>query len=89
MKELEKLEKIKDEAEPISEFLCWIQENKKYALCKGQEVPESSGLRNYMNTQWSKMFDLQIEKVMYEYFDIDYDKAERERTDILQELRKK
>lgn len=88
--EHEKLMKVKDESEAIGDFL----EGSGYTLCKVMyrapfngagalisEPTKADQTGRYVATP------LSIERILAEWFDIDYDKLEAEKRQMLNELR--
>jgi len=71
--ECEKLHKVKDQSFIIGQFLEWLQEDYAVARWDGNDLfPDHPG----------------IEKLIAEYFNIDLNKVEKEKQEILAELRK-
>jgi hypothetical protein len=77
--ECEKMVAIKDKSQAIGEFLEWLQNIKEMTICQlidGEDEMEYSP--TYLNT----------EKLLAEFFNIDLDKVEEEKRQMLKELRK-
>ena len=79
--ECEKMRSIKEKSELCGDFLEWLQS--KYRLINRQESFESSlasiNYSSYIN----------FEELLAEFFNIDLDKVEEEKKQILMELRNK
>jgi len=77
--ECEKMAEVKDKSQVIGEFLEWLQYFKEMTICKlveGEGEMEYSPI--YLNT----------EELLAEFFNIDLKKVEKERCQMLAELRK-
>ncbi len=77
--EHEKLEKIRDKSQLIGEFLEWLNEEQHLFICE-----EDTG--SYENA--FVLFSFSNEVLLARYFDIDLDKLEQEKRQMLKELRK-
>lgn len=73
--ECRKISAVREKSQAIGEFLKWLQETKGVILCQ-YSVREEYFFPMYLNT-----LDL-----LYEFFEIDKNKAEAEREDMLKEL---
>lgn len=72
--EHEKLKLIKDQSQIIGEFLAWLQYKKKISLC----TIENDDYVGYYK---------RIEEILANYFDIDLNKIEKEKMEMLNEIR--
>ena len=77
MSECEKMVAVKEESLTLSEFLDWLSEQ-RMTICK----TTSSNFNPYFPISLSN------EKLLAKFFDIDLDKAEQEKQEILKQLRK-
>jgi hypothetical protein len=88
--EHEKLKEIQEQSQVCGEFLNWLQNEKRIHLCTyekthiiyddegdGEEIPEGYYGINKTN-----------EKLLAEFFNIDLDRLEQEKRQMLDELRK-
>lgn len=80
-KELQKMNEVKDKSQLIGEFLDWLMNE------KGCVIAEYSDSEIYV---YKPLIPnrLSIEQLLAEYFDIDLEKAERERVELLERFRK-
>jgi hypothetical protein len=69
--ECEKLSKVSEESNKIGDFLDWLIYEKQISLCQWNKVS------NYLHCGRSN------EDLLAEYFDIDMDKVEKERDNLL------
>ncbi len=81
--ECEKLKDVSDDSQKIGEFLSWLETN--HTICKIRDsesecCSEPIEIYSPMHTT--------IEQLLADYFDIDLDKVEKERTAILASIRK-
>ena len=76
--EHEKLQKIKDQSQAIGEFLEWLRYTKDYRIC----IYDPNDYDHYIPVFTS------TNDLLAEYFDIDQNKLESEKQEILEELRK-
>jgi hypothetical protein len=75
--ECDKMVRVRPESQAIGEFLNWMRHEKNYVIAQ-YGPSQSDGLEPvYLN----------IEKTLAEFFDIDLQKVEQERQDILLHLR--
>lgn len=72
--ECEKMYQLRDKTEVIGEFLEWLLDN--YSVCDWDEE----------NNRYEQRYQ-NIEQWLAEYFDIDLNKVEREKTALLQWIR--
>lgn len=79
--EHEKLDKIRHKSQAVGEFLDWLAEEKGVRLCTLQKVEEFSG-RQYWPIRVSN------QEIIAEFFDIDLDKLDKEKQEMLDSLRK-
>lgn len=95
--ELDKLKLVSGESQSIGEFLDWLQTIKKLRLCSRHEHgagcrgwdegrnrynPRGEERCNYYVGQYLDE-GITIEKLLAEYFEIDMNKVETERSDVL------
>lgn len=76
-KELDKMQKVQNQSQTIGEFLGWLSEQKIW-------------LSKYDTDQhYDRLFPLHTgtEQLLADYFEIDLDKAEKERQALLDEVR--
>lgn len=79
--ELEKIASNRDDSQKIGEFLAWLSDAMSIDLCISDGVCPDGDHEMYFPT------DLNTEKLLAEYFEIDLNKAEKERQGLLDELR--
>lgn len=103
--ELEKLEAISDKSQAIGEFLEWLCGTKNYHIAKYLTEEEYEREDNvywvdglYEKEQFKRHeigkeelmpIHINIEKLLAEFFEIDLDKVEEERKEILEEIKNK
>ncbi len=76
--ECDKLHKVTGESQTVGEFLEWLQEHKKLVLAEYLgDVPGTGRYELFPST-------VSIEKLLAEYFDIDLDKVEHEKMQVLE-----
>jgi len=75
--EHEKLKKVQDKSQTIGEFLEWLGYEKDYAICEIEE-------------RYQRYYPISInhQKLLGQYFDIDLDKLEKEKRQMLETLKK-
>lgn len=78
--ECEKLAKVRDKSQAIGGFLSWLREEKEYSICFFKN--KKDGWEEYLPVRHS------IEQLLAEYFEIDLGKAEKERQQMIEDLRK-
>jgi hypothetical protein len=76
-KELDKMLAVKDESQSIGNFIDWLH-NEGYGIC---EYEEARDMGEWFQTHRT------IEQLLADYFDIDLDKIEKERTAVLEFVR--
>ena len=81
--ECEKMTAVKDRSQMIGEFLEWLEWEKNWEICERQ-----SGDREYGHEQLVPV-SFSTEKLLAEFFDIDLSKVEKEKIQMLNELRNK
>ncbi len=81
--ELEKIHTNRDESQKIGQFLDWLRNEREIALC---ELAEYSEYNTSSDPDVYCPATKTIEQWLAEYFDIDLDKAEKERQSLLDEL---
>lgn len=77
MKELKKIEKVKDKSQCIGEFLEWLFENRYFIACY---APDGTELITVHKS---------TDKWLADYFQIDLNKVEKEKRAILDCLRRR
>ena len=82
--ELEKIVEHRDESDIIGGFLEWLQDEQKIHLC---EWGDYSG-EEYEEDEQFYQINRTIEQLLAEYFEIDLDKAEKERVALLEQIRR-
>lgn len=88
--ECEKLHAVHEESQKIGEFIEWLRYDKGIQLGKYytvDELNEADPGMEYQSGEFIAVYD-PINKLLAEYFEIDLDKVEEERRQILEELRK-
>lgn len=75
--ECEKMAVVKDKSQAIGEFLEWLECEKNWEICE------------YGSSDRLSPVILSTEQLLAEFFDIDLDKIEKERRQMLYELRRK
>jgi hypothetical protein len=78
--EHERLALVSEKSQAIGEFLDWLQQDRKLVLAEWVKRPHLD----------EKLipFYLPVQKLLAEYFEIDLDKLEHEKREMLAELRK-
>ena len=79
--ECEKLHAVSAESQKLGEFLAWLQDEQGYTLCKFYEQNAYGEDEGYFPDRKS------IQSLLAEYFEIDMDKVDEERRQMLKELR--
>jgi hypothetical protein len=98
--ELVKVERIKDKSQPVGEFLEWLTTERGIILAKYHEHSKDCHMggededEDIVYTCGYEQSDLQhcyigIEKLLAEFFNIDLDKVEKERRQLLEDVRKR
>ncbi len=88
--ECEKLSKISEESQKLGEFLEWLYQ--KYTLCewsesKREEFTDDKGEIDYQySPEGYYPSRVPIQTLLAEYFDIDMEKVDKERFEILKSL---
>lgn len=77
---VQKMYEVKEESELCGNFLEWLRS--KYDMIDKSEPQEKS----FIPIGYSSYID--IEKLLAEYFDIDLDEVEREKEELINELKK-
>jgi hypothetical protein len=91
-----KLDKVKDKSQTIGEFLEWLSTKRREVAvwAEPKEPPyldkdgELKSNENYMPEGWYPL-NYSIEKLLAEYFEIDLNKLESEKRQMLDEIRSK
>jgi hypothetical protein len=83
--EHERLSLIKDKSQAIGEFLDWLQNERKLVICRWYPDEFIKGER--IAGTW-ELARIPIHTLLAEYFGIDEDKLEREKREILVDIRK-
>jgi hypothetical protein len=86
--EHEKLKEVQEKSQAIGDFLEWLGYEKDVTLCEyfeptREERREEGAIAGYLPTNKKKM------DLLAEYFDIDLNKIEQEKRQMLDELRRK
>ena len=76
--ECEKLAKVRDKSQVVGTFLEWLRDIKGFELAKYQEIHPEDRL---VPIHYS------IESLLAEHFEIDMEKVEQERQQILEDIR--
>ena len=79
--ECEKLAAVSDKSQAIGAFLEWLRETKEYEIAKW-DTDDRLGIDKLSPVHYS------IESLLAEYFEIDMNKVEKERQQILEDVRK-
>jgi len=74
--EHEKLHKVKDQSLAIGQFLEWLNQDKSYVICEWDE-----------NGYGYQPVRSRIESLLAEYFNIDLNKIEKEKREMLKKIR--
>lgn len=82
--EHEKLQAVKDESQAIGAFLEWLSNVKEIRFAKWVKDKSESGTEYEVFVQQN----MEIEKWLAEYFEIDLNKLEQEKQAMLEEIRK-
>lgn len=73
--EIDKMRDVREKSQLIGNFLSWLEEE-KYSICLW-DIKH----KEYEPTR------LRIEQLLAKYFEIDLDKAEKEKCELLEEIR--
>ena len=84
--ECEKIAKVKDKSQLIGEFLDWARSEKNIELCEPTDLMNPHDHREILDEL--APISQSIEQLLADFFDIDLDKAEKERQQIIDDLRK-
>jgi len=79
-KETDKMLKARDKSQPIGEFLDWLLNEKHYRIAEYQKLDD------YINEQLVPIH-INIEEILAEFFGIDLKKAEKEKRELLEQIR--
>ena len=79
--ELDKMQSVSETSNKIGEFLDYLFHEKGYVLCYWRH-------NNAWNTDHLEMVGSTTEKLLAEYYNVDLDKAEKERQAILDSINK-
>jgi hypothetical protein len=79
--ECEKLRAIAPVSQKVGEFIEWLQTDKSIVFCKAVDDSDYDSDETYVP------FSINIQSVLAEFFGIDMDKVERERSALLESLR--
>lgn len=79
--ECEKMAAVKDQSQKIGEFIEWLRSEKDWEICEWWGKLNHGG--SYSPARFS------TENLLAEFFNIDLDKVEKERRQMLDELRRK
>lgn len=85
--ELEKIQDVSERSRAIGDFLEWLRGSKNYiiARCLTDEEMEDGDLEEDALIP----VHIDIEKLLAEYFKIDIVQAEKERSELLEQIREK
>lgn len=97
MSELEKMRAARDESYTLSRFIDWLDES-GYAICEQRDFEDTSltdvltvvtgvELEPGSTTMWWPIHK-SFEQLLADFFDIDLNKLEEERRELLENLRK-
>lgn len=87
--EHEKLQAVVDKSQAIGTFIEWLQDVKKLHLAKWTDIEHEDIVTDEIHiVQELCLEPLDINKTLAEYFEIDLNKLEQEKRDMLEELRK-
>ncbi len=88
--EHEKLAKIKDKSQSIGEFLEWLESEKKVNLCtyEAEYTMQDSDGEDEIIPEGYYGINQTKEKLLAEFFDIDLNKIEEEKRQMLAEMNK-
>lgn len=86
-KDCEKLARHTNEWNVIYPFIEWLREKKKVSLCRYQTEEEAKAAGYVFEIPFR--ISESIEDLLYEYFDVDPVKVEKERREILADLQKR
>ncbi len=84
--EHERLSEIKDKSQAIGEFLDWLQNTKRIRLMTSH-VHDDNECGRWCEREF-EVFTSATEKLLAEFFEIDLDKLELEKRQMLAEIRK-
>lgn len=87
MKECEKLSARTEEWNHIYPFMEWLQEQGLF-LCRHETEEEAKGKGSDWPYPYPIAVGKNIEQLLYEYFDVNPNKLEQERRQLLAKLRK-
>ena len=79
--ECEKLAGVSPQSNVVGEFLDWLSHKKEYTICGFYSEEPDEGEYHPI--------DLNIEQLLAEFFEVDLNKVEEERRQILDDIRKK
>lgn len=88
MKEIDKLRAAKEEAAILSEFLDWLNQDAGFTLCKWRDFVSHSDEVGDYTAEGYYPIQKSYEQLLADYFEIDLQKLEQERQEILDNLRK-
>lgn len=82
--QLDKMLEVNPQSQVIGEFLEWLRNKKKYAIC----FLYADRIDDEEDTLSFEPIEQPIEQLLAEYYGVDLNEAEKERTLILQSIRK-
>jgi hypothetical protein len=85
---LEKVEQIRERSQPVGEFLEWLTTERRIVLAQYHSHTESCSLDCVLDQMLMPCY-IGIEKILAEYFQIDLEKVEQERRQLLEDVRKR
>lgn len=89
--ELEKITEHRDESQSIGSFLDWLKNEQEICLCVygAYGVHTDEDEENFADdNEQLYCINKTIEQLLAEYFEIDLDKAEKERVALLEQIRR-
>lgn len=84
--ECEKLHAVHEESQKIGDILEWLQQEQGYTLCKYQDEEYSPEMDEGFPAGFYPTYE-RIEELLAKYFQIDMDKVDDERRQMLEDLR--
>jgi hypothetical protein len=81
---LDKVSEVSDRSQTAGDFVRWLQDEKHLVLCQSMVIDEQYGTTRFVPMAPR---DSALDRLLYEYFGLDYDAAEKERLGLLQWMR--
>ena len=85
-KECDKLVEVQEEARTLSEFVDFLRDTKHYQICRRHEKKYTDTGKVY-DIEFVPILESEFERLFAEFFNIDLDKVEQERRDLLEKIR--